>query len=203
MKSAFQVFTLLVIGTVFAAASGARADALRGFILKSGGASYLQVQTENGKSQRLAIAAQSAIVDTSIKRLKSGDYLVARGAVLPETNSVQIEAIESLGLQALVGAWSTSRLEVYEFKDFSRLNLYVPNSDRKGHPIVKAGEFQYAITPDQGSKYSIFLSSSKDLMVGSIEFRKSRLMLKVVDPKTGEVSAELSLSPLAGSKKIQ
>ena len=179
-----------------------RAESLRGFIQKSSGQRYLEVQNDNGTKSLLQITTTTEPVRTSLNKLKAGDYLVARGTVDIESKSVQVEAIESLGLHALVGAWTSDRREVYDFRDFSRLTLYIPSGDAKTN-VVKAGEFRYAVTPDQGAQYSIFLSDNQSVTIGSIEFKKSRLMLKVVDPSTGEVSSELSLSPLAGSHPLK
>lgn len=129
-----------------------------------------------------------------LARLRQGDFLVARGNVDELTKTVTIEAIESLGLRELIGTWSSSRLEVYEFQDFTRLNLYVPNQARDSIEI--AGKYNYAVAPDHGDRYSIFLSDNRSVLVGSFEFKNQRLQLTVLDPKTGRVSQNISLSPL-------
>ena len=182
-----------------------QADSLRGFIQKSSGVKYIELQNDDGSTSHLQITTTTAPVQASLNKLKAGDYLVARGTVDRNAQSAQVEAIESLGLQALVGAWTSDRHEVYDFRDFSTLTLYVPDApegDAK-KSVVKAGEFHYAVTPDEGAQYSIFLSGNESVTIGSIEFKKSRLMLKVVDPQTGEVSSELSLSPLAGTHSLK
>ena len=185
---------LIVVVGAFVGLS-AHADALRGFIQKKDGARSLLVQNEDGTQTLLKMAAANPSVQANIDMLKNGDYLVARGT--SNADSVQVDSIESLGLQALVGLWATQKYEVYEFQDFTRLNLYVPNDNHSD--VVKAGEFQYSVAPDQGTRYSIFLSNTDSITVGSLEFRKHHLVLNVIDPKTGQVSADIVLSPLASA----
>lgn len=184
------ILTALVV--VFVALC-AHATSIRGFIQKQNGVRVLLVQNDDGSQSQLKISGSTPQVQNNLNQLKNGDYLVARGTV--GAADVSIDAIESLGLQALVGMWATPKCEVYEFQDFTRLNLYVPNDTRSD--VVKAGEFQYSIAPDEGSRYQLFLSTSGSVTVGSLQFRKSHLVLNVIDPKTGQSSADIVLSPLA------
>ena len=195
MSKTIQIFSILFIGFV---ALSANADSIRGFIQKQSGVTrQLYVQRDDGSQVLLKMVGSSDDVQEDINRLKNGDYLVARGSIAKDV--VNIDSIESLGLQALVGVWTSPKSEFYEFADFSRLNLYLPNE--AGSNIVKAGEFQYSIAPDQGTRYQFFLSpSSGSVTVGSLEFRKSQLVLTVIDPQTGQSSADIVLSPLARTK---
>ena len=165
-------------------------SSLRGFIQRNGD---IYVQTDD--QRMVKVTGANTQVQADLYNLKSGDYLVARGTVTGSTAS--IDSIESLGLQALVGSWTTENLEVYEFRDFTRLNLYLP--DQTSDEIVKAGEFNYSLAPDSGSRYQLFLSSSQTVTVGSLEFRKNHLVLTVIDPATGISSPDIVLSPLARS----
>lgn len=183
--------TLILALSTFAFA--AKADSIRGFVQKQSGLRQLFVQREDGSQVLVKVVGSSPSVQNDINMLKSGDYLVARGSLTKFTATV--DSIESLGLQALVGVWATPKAEVYEFQDFTRLNLYIPNEARSR--IVKAGEFQYSIAPDQGTRYQFFLSRSGAVTVGSLQFRKSHLVLNVIDPSTGQSSADIVLSPLA------
>jgi hypothetical protein len=186
----------LILSLSFFALS-AKADSIRGFIQRQSGNHQLFVQHDDGSQVLVKMVGSSEQVQADINMLKNGDYLVARGSVANGTASV--DSIESLGLQALVGAWSTEKSEVYEFEDFTRLTLYIPNA--AGSLIVKAGEFQYSIAPDEGTRYQFFLSpTSGSATVGSLQFRKSHLVLNVIDPKTGQSSADIVLSPLAHGK---
>jgi len=184
------IFVAVIVGFV---AFGASATSIRGFIQKQNGFRQLLSQNDDGTQVLVNISGVTPQVQNDINKLKNGDYLVARGTLIG--GMANIDAIESLGLQAIVGTWATPKYEVYEFQDFTRLNLYIPNDTRSD--VVKAGEFQYSIAPDQGSRYQLFLSNSKSVTVGSLQFRKSHLVLNVIDPQTGESSADIVLSPLA------
>ncbi len=171
----------------------AEADSIRGFIQKQSGQRQLFVQREDGSLLLVKLVGTTPSVQSDINMLKSGDYMVARGSLTKFT--ANIDSIESIGLRALVGMWATPKAEVYDFQDFTRLTLYLPNETRSR--IVKAGEFNYSIAPDQGTRYQFFLSKSGSVTVGSLEFRKSHLVLNVIDPSTGNSSPDIVLSPLA------
>lgn len=192
----FSLKAIFTAALVLLGVSKAQADFIRGFIEKENVGTHLLVQKDDGTQIAVRMVSTDPLVSGSISMLKAGDYLVARGT-LSETTAT-IDAIESLGLQALVGVWTSEKLEVYEFKDFTRLNLYVPNDARS--QIVMAGQFQYMIAPDQGTRYQFFMSNNGSVSVGSLQFRKSHLVLNVVDPKTGQSSADIVLSPLAKPK---
>ncbi len=189
------IFSLLL-------ATSAHADSLRGFIARHGIQRFLKVQAGTDAPTELEISTVTPQLQNNLSRLKDGDFIVARGTIGADQKTVQIQSIENLGLAALVGSWITERSEVYEFRDFSQLTLYVPAAD--GHsPAVKAGDFNYAVTPDQGARYSIFVSNNLSVTLGSIEFRRSRLKLTVLDPQTGQVSSEMILSPFAAPRPLK
>lgn len=189
-KLVFQLIVVVVGAFAFAIPSLANALTVRGLIDTANG--RLQLVTKY--DQIYALDTLNSQVRYDLQRLRQGDYLVARGNVDELTKVVTVEAIETLGLRELIGTWSSSRLEVYEFQDFSRLNLYVPTQGSDAIEI--AGKYNYAVTPDQGDRYAIFFSDNRSVLVGSIEFKNQRLQLTVRDPKTGRVSQNISLSPL-------
>lgn len=180
---------VLLSGTIAHAAS------IRGLIDTTRGTLDLVIQTPGSKNAVFQLDATNPNIMGDLARLKQGDFLAARGTVDAINHTVHIESIESLGLAVLLGAWATMKLEVYEFEDFTKMNLYLPNSSRSA--VIRAGVFNYAVAPDQGNRYTIFLSDDRSVTVGSIEFKNQRLKLTVLDPKTGRVSENISLSPLS------
>lgn len=186
----FKILLVIGMSLVGATPSFAQAITVRGLIDTASG--KLSLVTKYDVIYQLETYNSNVRYD--LTRLRQGDYLVARGNVDEISKRVTIEAIESLGLRELIGTWSSTRLEVYEFQDFTRLNLYVPNQARDSIEI--AGKYNYAVAPDHGDRYSIFLSDNRSVLVGTFEFKNQRLQLTVLDPKTGRVSQNISLSPL-------
>lgn len=175
---------------VLAAPFFAQADAIHGFIARRAGATYL-VQND-GASVPFSITGSTPQIQANLDALKPGDYVVARGTL--NRTAASIDAIESLGLQSLLGQWTDGRTAVYEFKDFSQLNLYLPNAN--SGQVVQAGSFQYSIAPDQGTRYQIFLSNAQAVTLGSLQLAKNQIVINLIDPKTGQVSPDIVLSPL-------
>lgn len=189
---AASLVLVVCVGFADTALATSSVTVIRGLIDTSSKGLGLRVRDSGSLYQ---IDSKNILIQGTLLRLRHGDYLVARGSIDELTQSIDIEAIESLGLKELIGAWASSRLEVYEFQDFTKLNLYVPNADRNA--IVQAGQFNYAVAPDKGTRYTIFLSDNNSVIVGSIELKKQRLKLQMIDPKTGRVSENISLSPLS------
>jgi hypothetical protein len=177
------------------------AESIRGVLLKRGGSGGTNDLYLVSKSwpQPLKIVVSTPTLNVDLGNLKDGDFLVARGLASPSEGTVRVDAIESLGLRELLGSWRTDRWEVYEFRDFNRMNLYVPTRANNGQrvPLSMAREFNYVLAPEQGARYSIFLSDDRTVTVGTIEVQENKINFIVYDSKTGEVSQNISLSPLS------
>jgi hypothetical protein len=207
MKKTKQILSFCVLTAVtsfvalFVFAGQANADSINGFIQLQAGSSdiYLLIKPDQ---PALKIQTLTPALMTDLQNLKTGDFIVGRGT-LPtaistpdQQNVVQLESIESVGLTELLGSWRSDNWEVFEFKDFTQLNLYQPTPNLSGPALQKTGQFQYVLAPDQGDRYSIFLSDDHSIQVGSIEFNSTGIALTVFDSQTGKVSQNISLSPI-------
>lgn len=172
----------------------AQASSVRGYIEVNAQSGELYLAIDEGQAPRRIVGRENVL--TELSNLRTGDFLVARGEIEALDYVVRIDTIESVGLKELIGPWSSVNFEVYEFEDFSRLNLYAPTKDDSGVTLSKTAEFKYVLAPDQGSRYSIFLSDNRSVAVGTLEFKAQKVKLSVIDPKTGRASQNISLSPL-------
>ncbi|MCB0422845.1 MAG: hypothetical protein KDD61_17725, partial [Bdellovibrionales bacterium] len=64
-------------------------------------------------------------IQVDLNELKSGDFMAGTGEFNKDKTALYVESINSVGLVDLLGIWHTSKWDVFEFLDFSRLNLYV------------------------------------------------------------------------------
>lgn len=149
----------------------------------------------------LKVVAHPSIL-SDLRKLSSGDFVVGRGTIQVQQKTARLESIETLGLRQLLGSWKSSRWEVYEFRDFNRMTLYIPAvrnySLAIAVPLKKAQEFSYFLAPEQDNRYSIFLmAEDKTITTGSIEVQDGRIQLSVIDSQTGEIRENISLSPLS------
>jgi hypothetical protein len=192
MKNTFAAFTIF-LGLAFVAAESAQAQSIRGFIrTDSDGVVYLDVSA-NEPPYRIEASPQT---ERDIRNLKLGDFLVARGS-LDKTESVaHVDVIETVGLRGLIGPWQSRSKKVYEFQDFSRLNLYRELRDATGVTLSKFKQLNYSVAPEAGGRYSIFMSDNRSVQIGFLDFQARGIQLTVIDPKTGRVSENISLSPL-------
>lgn len=187
-----MLLTLAVVLNV----SYAQADTIRGVVkkIKGDNATYLVVE---GNPTSFKIVANSPSVISGALKLNDGDSLTARGRLIPEKGEAFLFGIESVGLKSLIGVWHSPRWEVYEFRDFSRLNLYVVRSAPTGkYKIKKSRELAYVIAPESGDRYSIFMSDNRNVLAGSLQMNKGQVDIMLFDTMTGQATENISLKPL-------
>jgi hypothetical protein len=161
-----------------------------------------------------------------LKRLHTGDSITARGnysnglangnssvgalvgvSLSSDLNSdaialisekhFTIDSIDQVGLTQLLGTWRSSRWEIFEFQDFSQLNLYMPEMQNQGNiSLAKTHSLKYIVTPDAENRFAIFMNDDRDVRMGFIELGPNQVTLTINDFYTGQVSENISLSPL-------
>jgi hypothetical protein len=212
IQVAALIFGFLFIALIFSVNANAHPansnDIIRGQIINEGGVSDLQLKTETLDVYKIS---GSQTLTARLRKLKNGDFIVATGVLYaseyaagpqPEQKTAFLDSIQTVGLQELLGLWRSSRWEVFEFQDFSRLNLYLTHSDGQSDPsFSRTHELSYAITLENSADYSIFISDNlKKVMAGSLHMsgagETESLTLTLFDPATGQVAEKISLSPL-------
>lgn len=193
MKKTVAIFAAL-LGLTLLISFEASAQSVRGFIrATTDEGTFLDVTADQAP---FLLVANRPALETDLKNLKVGDYLVARGTLDVMSGEAHIDSIETVGLRELIGPWQSGASRIYEFEDFSRLNLYKALRDPQGVVLAKLKEMNYSVAPESKGRYSIFMSDNRSVQVGLLEFEARGIKLSVIDPKTGRVSENISLSPL-------
>ncbi len=194
------------------------ADSIRGFIsIQSAQVFLLPVQNGAHLASRAVPISTTIGIRTSLLDLKTGDFVVVSGRLHDndqngEPDEVTVHAIESVGLNELIGTWRSPNWEVVRFEDFTSMSLYRPrymtgktplHNPRRGRmSFSKLKDLNYTLAPEQGSNYSIFLVEKMSLAgpapiyVGRLSVQKRLLKLEIFDSKTGQPGEVLSLSPV-------
>jgi hypothetical protein len=191
---------LLTLILVFLMSPSVFADTLSGtlefkpLIENEGFDIYLSMKSQ---PHPLKIVAANPSIKSDLRRLKAGDFIIAQGSIAG-SDSVTLDAIESVGLQKLLGSWHTADWQIYEFRDFNRLLLYRIEKPHPARASRFAGprEYRYVLAPETGSRFSIFLSDNTDVHAGSLELLDGRLTITVFNNETGDIAENISLSPL-------
>jgi hypothetical protein len=172
------------------------AQTIVGFLKNQSDSEDLKLIVKESK-EPLKIFAQPYLI-SSLRSLRDGNLIVASGLMDLTMHAVRIDAIQTLGLQELIGTWQSSRWEIFEFRDFSRLNLYMPmEKDNGSISMSRSHSLAYAVTPESGDRYSIFISDQKKMMVGTLRMYDKKLELTVYDSDSGNVAENISLSPIS------
>lgn len=162
-------------------------------------------------SPPLRIEARGHVQET-LSTLASGSYVVGRGEIAPDQKSVRIDAVQTIGLREVLGVWKSSQNEVFEFRSFNRLFRYRSVQRDGATHLQLQQKFEYALTPDAGQAYSIFITDNQKRIFfgtlrvdGTIEADSAPqspsspsriLLLTMYDSQTGTESQKFSLSPL-------
>ena len=183
---------------VFIVAGTARpacaSTSLRGFIHLANGQVAVALKTS---PDAYKVSSSRPDILKSLATLHDGDYVITTGDLDAATHTLDVEAIESVGLQALLGIWRTQAWQVFEFRDFNRLNLYSSTqSPPSSLGLEKLREFSYVLAPDSKNGFSILLSDDKAVHVGSLVLTDSSVHIQLFDSNTGAVAQDISLSPL-------
>ncbi len=180
----------------------AQADTITGNMLHTGSAETLRIRVARD-GQVLSIQANNDILKC-LRRLRPADLVTVQGTVNALRQVLTIDSIDRLGLQELLGAWNSERWEIFEFKTFSQLELYIPSvadtNNGKGKPRRDRHPFaghtrslRYAITPDPDEMFSIFMTDNDDVRMGFLKVMPNKLVITVLDPKNGKVAETISL----------
>lgn len=176
-------------------AIAATPKSVRGFVhTEPSGELYLTMRTS---SVPLKIVPVGLILLGDLSKLRDGDFIIGSGTLNASEKTVLLEAIESVGLQEILGIWRADNRDVFEFRDFNRLNLYRPTAN-PSHMIslAKIHELSYVLAPERGDSYSIFLSDDRSVQVGTLKVRDKNILLSVFDT-SGRIISNISLSPLS------
>jgi hypothetical protein len=194
------IMSAVISGLVLATAwTDAAAETVRG-IVNTNASTGEMLLTIRGRSGALKIVPSSPAINLELIKLKDGDLLVGSGSLLSSVNAFQLDAIESVGLQELLGRWKTTGSEVFEFQDFSRLTLYELRSNFFAGSRVslsKKRDYSYVLAPERSGNFSIFLSDDQNVHVGTLELASGKVVITVFDQNTGAVAESITLSPLA------
>lgn len=170
------------------------ADTITGVIRRSGPSDSVLLDVD-GAQNLLQVNAKFEVYQF-LSHLRSGDQITVQGNVTTDQRHLVIQSVDRVGLQELIGMWHSATWEIYNFLDFSSLDLYLPSNPRSTASVVRHESLKYVVTPTGGERYSIFMCDNQNVSLGFLEVSASRLTLTVTDPQTGQPGEKISLSPL-------
>ena len=157
----------------------------------------------NGRSYPLR--STNFDIQTDINKLKNGDFISGTGLFSADNSELFLDSINSVGLVDLIGIWHTPKWDVFEFLDFSHLNLYVSRTQlfSSAPSLFGFQTIRYSISPGfTAKKWSILLVDPQSVKIGTLSIRDGRwLEIEILDEVTGAVIQKVTLSKLKGMGK--
>jgi len=201
MKLSKIFFAIFVLSLTLSVPRAQAAD-LQGFLLNTAPNQPLKLQLKNSDLDALIIEAPISML-ALLRQLHTNDFMAIQGTISADKKSVTIETVDRLGLQELLGAWRTDRWEVFEFKNYTHLELFIPYTHDNGKSLTGATGFpsqtrslRYVVTPVGNTGFSIFLSDENDVRLGFLTIGYRRLVIEMTDSKTGQISERIQLVPV-------
>src|SRR5205814_2139954 len=118
-------------------------------------------------------------------------YLSGYGEYNSATNTLDLQAIETVGLKNLLGRWGTLDGQVFEFRTFTQLVHYrsvvrewinYAKSFFVNSTPQEQRELNYTLAPDKKlNRWSIFVADKQALLVGYLEFGARSMLLTLID----------------------
>lgn len=132
-----------------------------------------------------------------LRGLSTGDSISGSGRFSNDGKRVYLDSLDRVGLQELLGAWRAPTREIFEFKNYDTLNVYVPTVNNEGDiSLAQTRSLKYVLTPEKGNRFSIFMSDKSGYVrLGFIHFQKRKLEMILTDSNTGQLKERISLWP--------
>lgn len=160
------------------------------------GASSLYVILD-GKSERYLLTTKSPETASALKKLTSGDLIVGDGNVDIENGTVELIALDYVGLKKLLGVWYNSK-SVMNFKNYTDLSVYpvskILDARRPSGVSLPSTDIRYSMAPYQGNQWAIFLSNSTATIFATIEVFRDKAKLFIYDNQTGQPTDTIILT---------
>jgi hypothetical protein len=160
----------------------------------------------NTGSMRVVLNPHDQHVFGDLNKLRVGDYISGYGEYDQHNNTLDLQAIETVGLKSLLGRWQATDGQVYEFQTFTTLIFYhsviqqwvnYAKSFFVEPPRKDQHQLNYTLAPDsRTNRWSIFVADKEKLLIGYLEFKARTLSLTLMEPQTGRQVIKLELSPL-------
>ncbi len=175
---------------------------LEGFVEFRQDGVYIK-RLQNPLSQKIVPASQGLLID--LQKLSTGDFIIGSGRFDPHRQLFVLASIDTVGLQQILGSWRSSSGQIFEFRDFVRLNLYNTHQRvrlaRRGVSSPKFfmhRQMTYTLAPESGENiWSIFMADRQGVHIGSMNLSSRKMDLTLYDTVTGQISEKIELSLVA------
>ncbi|NQZ00657.1 MAG: hypothetical protein HRT45_08315 [Bdellovibrionales bacterium] len=127
-------------------------------------------------NKRFLLFAANSLVANDLDKLQTGDYLQGFGSV--GVNHISVKSVDLVGLRSLIGSWQAKDQTRIRITNFRQMQVFLPSRTLPASydPPV---EIEYAITPQDGSLWSILMNTSTDVQTGAMQIDEDEFSLFV------------------------
>ncbi|MBK7842686.1 MAG: hypothetical protein IPJ71_03165 [Bdellovibrionales bacterium] len=151
--------------------------------------------------KKVKISSKDSGIANDMQKLRTGDYISGKGEYDAILQEVSLVTLEFVGLQKLLGRWENHKSDIFDFKNFSQLDLYLATPTGSSLAVQPSRRLRYTIAPDSGSGWSILMvdslaeNASHSIEVESLSIIREKLRIDIFDAKTGQIKRTIHLLP--------
>ena len=162
-----------------------------GIITKSSPNNYRIKESRINKTYDLNFANPS--IENMISKLKVNDYITFEGARSSTTNTIRIESVNYVGLNALLGIWQGDDTYCYNFTSFTELWIYLRAGAGCPARPTDGRVYAYTINPSDPD-WVILLSDNQANYIGDVTvISEGSVKFSLYDSNTGNILRHIKL----------
>jgi hypothetical protein len=162
---------------------------------------------ERHLDRKVKISSKDSGIENDMRKLRMGDYISGKGEFDASLQVVSLVTIEFVGLHKLLGRWENHESDIFDFKNFSQLDLYLAAHSGLSLATQPSRRLRYTLAPDSGSGWSILMvdsfaeNASHSIEVGNLSLYRGKLQIDIFDAKTGQIKRTIHLLPATTLEK--
>lgn len=129
----------------------------------------------------------------ALKKLKTGDFLSFEGSRDSHKSTITVNALNYVGLRALLGVWIADDSSCYHFSSFTEFSISSHITGKRCNDLTQSPYYTYITSP--GTKdWVLLISGQRASYVGDLKFLSSReIQIDLFDSETGDTLRTLHL----------
>jgi hypothetical protein len=183
-------YSLLIVSCFLSPVAHGGTSAFEGMItIDNGQMFFREVKTWN----LYRLKASDSSVRKDLLKLEAGDVLQGDGSIDSTTQILTIHSVHFVGLQKMLGVWSSDEKTLFEFIDFNHLTVYHEDQQLPQGRYLPVKSYQYTVAPHGQEKWSILINDNSTINTGKLDVDDKTLTIQLMNSSNGKVSKTLIL----------
>ncbi len=141
---------------------------------------------DDSSGKKFDLTFSSAIIQSTVAKLKAGDYLSFEGARSSSIASIRIDSVNFVGLKDLLGVWQGEDKYCYNFTSFTEIKMYHRTKSKCAANSRSLRKYAYTINPSENVNWVLLLTDDKANLAADLTVKSANLVeISLYDSATG------------------